>query len=139
MGRQLDEEAEARRERDRRPSSSGLRRGRLWGRTDPNIDMVRYAEAWARQIENNMPVETVREIKQRPHVDPLVTVALRADGSVESVVIVVTSGVPEIDEAIRRAIDSQRNWQPFPPSLAREFDVIEIRRTWFFDVTVRLY
>jgi hypothetical protein len=27
----------------------------------------------------------------------------------------------------------------FPPALARDFDVIEIRRTWQFDTAVRLY
>jgi len=27
----------------------------------------------------------------------------------------------------------------FPPALAGEYDVIEIRRSWHFDVAVRLY
>jgi hypothetical protein len=27
----------------------------------------------------------------------------------------------------------------FTPALAREFDVIEIRRTWYFDAAVRLF
>ena len=26
-----------------------------------------------------------------------------------------------------------------PPALAREFDVVEIRRTWYFDSAIRLY
>jgi hypothetical protein len=30
-------------------------------------------------------------------------------------------------------------YQAFSPELAREFDVIEIRRTWYFDVAVRLH
>ena len=69
----------------------------------------------------------------------MVTVAIRSDGSVESVTFVVSSGVAEIDEAVRRIVESQRPYPPFPPGLAREFDVIEIRRTWHFDVAVRLY
>jgi hypothetical protein len=39
-------------------------------------------------------------------------------------------------------VDSQRPYQAFPPGLAREFDVIMIRRTWYFghgDPAVRLY
>jgi hypothetical protein len=28
---------------------------------------------------------------------------------------------------------------PFPPTLERLFDVIEIRRSWHFDTAVRLY
>ena len=32
-----------------------------------------------------------------------------------------------------------RHYQAFAPGLAREYDVIEIRRTWYFDSAVRLY
>ncbi len=64
---------------------------------------------------------------------------MRRDGSVETISFVVSSGVPGIDDAVRRIVMSQVPYQAFPPSLAREFDVIEIRRTWHFDVAVRLY
>jgi hypothetical protein len=46
--------------------------------------------------------------------------------------------VAAIDEAIRRVVDSQRPYQAFPPGLAREWDVIMIRRTWHFDTAIRL-
>jgi outer membrane biosynthesis protein TonB len=58
---------------------------------------------------------------------------------VESVTFIRSSGVPAIDEAIRRIVDSQAPYPMFPPALAREYDVIEIRRTWHFDIAVRLY
>jgi outer membrane biosynthesis protein TonB len=58
---------------------------------------------------------------------------------VESVVFVISSGVADIDDAIRRTVQSQVPYQPFSPALARQFDVIEIRRTWYFDTAVRLY
>ncbi|MCL4744269.1 MAG: TonB C-terminal domain-containing protein [Burkholderiaceae bacterium] len=118
---------------------STARRLRLWGRTDPNLELVRYAEAWERKIHLNTPVETVREVAQRPHVNPMVTVAIRSNGSVESVTFVLSSGVAEVDEAIRRIVQSHENYQAFPPALARDADVIEIRRTWSFDMAVRLY
>ena len=69
----------------------------------------------------------------------MVTVAIRSDGSVEAVTFVVSSGVAEIDEAIRRIVESQRPYPAFPPALGREVDVIEVRRTWYFDSAVRLY
>ena len=121
------------------PSSSGMRRGRLFGRVDPNAELILYAEAWARKIELNMTIDMVRDAAKRRHTQPLVTVAIRSDGSVESVTFVLSSGVPEIDEAIRHIVQSQLPYQAFPPALAREFDVIEIRRTWHFDTAVRLY
>ena len=147
MGRQLDAEAaqrDAAAAANRAPgtlpySLSTARRGRLLGRADPNGELVLYAEAWARKIQLNMPVDTVRELARQPHAHPLVTVAIRRDGTVESVTFTVTSGVAEIDEAIRRIVQGQAPYQAFSPALAREFDVIEIRRTWYFDNTVRLY
>jgi outer membrane biosynthesis protein TonB len=147
IGRQLDEEA-ARREAASTaagppsrlaPSSSGARRGRLFGRTDPNAELILYAEAWARKIQLNMTFDMVRDAAKRPHTQPLVTVAIRSDGSVESLTFVLSSGVAEIDEAIRRIVQSQAPYRAFPPELARDFDVIEIRRTWHFDMAIRLY
>ena len=143
IGRQLDEEA-ARREAAtaaarQSPSTSKARRYRLFGRTDPNEELILYAEAWARKIHLNMTFDMVREAAKQPHTDPLVTVAIRSDGSVESVTFVRSSGVAALDEAIRRVVYSQTPYQVFPPGLAREFDVIEIRRTWYFDIAIRLY
>jgi hypothetical protein len=147
IGRQLDEEAARREELATAPrlrstlplSLSTARRVRLWGRTDPNVELIRYAEAWERKIQLNTPVDTVRELAKRPHTNPMVTVAIRSDGSVESVTFVLSSGVPEVDEAIRRIVQSHEHYQVFPPELARDYDVVEIRRTWSFDVAVRFY
>jgi TonB family protein len=119
-------------------SLSTARRIRLWGRSDPNEELVKYAEAWARKIQLNTPVDTVRELAKRPHSHPMVTVAIRSDGTLESVIIVVSSGVAEVDEAIRRIAQSHAPYQAFPPGLARRVDIVEIRRTWYFDVAIRL-
>jgi len=146
IGRQLDEEA-ARRQAastaSNQPSTlpyslSTARRVRLWGRTDPNVELVQYAEAWARKIQLNTAVEKIREVVKRPHTPSMVTVAVRSDGSVESVIFVVSSGVAEIDEAIRRMVESQKPYSAIPRALSRDFDVLEIRRTWYFDSGVRL-
>jgi hypothetical protein len=109
------------------------------GRTDSNKEIILYAEAFGRKIELNMTVDMVREAVKQPHNDPVVTVAIRSDGSVESVTFFQSSGVPALDEAIRRIVDSQKPYQAFPPSLASQYDVLEIRRTWYFDSAIRLY
>ena len=144
MGRQLNEEA-AKREAAARSSStlplslSTARRARLWGRTDPNDELAQYAEAWARRIQFNTPGDTVRDVAKRPHTNPMVTVAIRSDGSVESVTFAVSSGVAEVDEAIRRIVQSHTPNPRFLPGLASEYDVIEVRRTWHFDTAIRIY
>jgi outer membrane biosynthesis protein TonB len=146
IGRQLDEEA-ARRDgaaaaagpRSTLPLSlSTARRVRLFGRTHPNAELVRYAEAWAQKIQLNTPVETVRDAAARLRINPVVTVTIRSDGSVESVAFELSSGEADVDDAIRRIVRSHEHYQAFPPTLARDYDVIEIRRTWHFDTAVRL-
>lgn len=139
IGRQLDEEA-ARRDAERqRPDWTPARRGRLFGRTDPNAELVLYAEAWARKIQLNGAAELLRDAARQPHTDPIVTVAVRSNGSVESISFVRSSGVPALDEAITRVVRSQENYPAFPPALLRDYDVVEIRRSWHFDMAIRLY
>ena len=141
----MDEEAAQRDAAANRPlntlpySLSTARRGRLFGHSDPNAELVSYAEAWARKIQFNTQYDAIREVAKQAHIDPVVTVAVRRDGSVETVTFNVSSGVAELDEAIRRIIQGHVPYQSFSPELAREFDVIEIRRTWYFDVAVRLH
>jgi hypothetical protein len=144
IGKQLAEEAAQRDAASNTPSRSllptvsSLRRGWLFGRADANNDLVLYAEAMSRKIELNMTFDMVRAAVKQPHVRPMVTVALRADGSVEKVTFVVSSGVAAIDEAIRKVVASQAPYAAFPPAIARQYDVIEIRRTWIFDTAIRL-
>jgi TonB family protein len=142
IGRQLDEEAarrDAQRDPERqRPDWVPARRGRLFGRIDSHAELALYGEAWARKIENNTPPDTARELARQPHSAAVVTVAVRSDGSVEAVTFVRSSGVPAVDEAITRIVRAQANYPAFPPGLLRDYDVVEIRRSWQFDTAVRL-
>ncbi|NIA55024.1 hypothetical protein HAV22_15415 [Massilia sp. TW-1] len=144
IGKQLDlERAQRENTVDRQansplPTVSGLRRRWLFGRADPDQDLVLYADAMSRKIELNLTIDMVRELLKQPHTQPTVTVAVRADGSVEKVTFEVSSGVPALDDAIRKIIASQAPYGAFPPSLAHRYDVIEIRRTWVFDYAIRL-
>ncbi len=144
IGKQLNAEAAQRDTAANRPSrsllpgASGLRRGWLFGRADANNELVQYAEAMGRKIELNQTFDMVREAVKQPHARPMVTVSVRADGSVEKVTFDVSSGVAAIDEAIRKVVASQAPFPAFPPAIARQYDVIEIRRTWSFDTAIRL-
>jgi hypothetical protein len=144
IGKQLDleraqrENAVSRQANSPLPIASSLRRRWLFGRADPDGDLVLYADAMSRKIELNMTIDMVRELVRQPHTQPMVTVAVRADGSVEKVTFEVSSGVPALDDAIRKVIASQAPYGAFSPALARQYDVIEIRRTWVFDYAIRL-
>jgi outer membrane biosynthesis protein TonB len=50
-----------------------------------------------------------------------------------------SSGVTEIDNAVRSIVTQLSPYSPFPRDLAMEYDVIEIRRVWTFDTALRLF
>jgi TonB family protein len=74
----------------------------------------------------------------RVRIDPLVSVAIRSDGSVEEVTIVRSSGHTETDNAVRRIVRLNARYSSFPPNVASRYDVIEIRRVWSFAETLKL-
>jgi len=70
--------------------------------------------------------------------DPLVSVAVRADGRIEDVTIIRSSGRADTDDAVRRIVRINARYSAFPPHIAARYDVIEIRRIWTFDQVVKL-
>lgn len=98
-----------------------------------------YAEQWRQRVELNAAFDLLKQAKTGPYENPVVTVALRRDGSVEGVTINRSSGVPQIDSVIRTIVMSLSPYPPFPSELAMDYDVIEVRRVWTFDTAVRLF
>ena len=142
LGEQMKKEAAERdalnRPSNLQPTVSTLRRGWMFGRADANADLELYTQSMSKKIETSASFDIVREAVKQAHARPTVTVAIRADGSVEKVTFMSSSGVPAIDEAIRKVIASQAPYGAFPPGLARQYDVIEIRRTWIINNDIRL-
>ncbi|TFV99458.1 cell envelope integrity protein TolA, partial [Oxalobacteraceae bacterium OM1] len=120
------------------PLPENPRRYSLFGQPERDINLRMYVESWKMKIERNGNLNYAQSSKDRARGDPIVTVALRSDGSVEDVVINRSSGRPELDEAVRRIVRVNARYSAFPPEIARRFDVIEIRRIWNFDETLRI-
>jgi TonB family protein len=120
------------------PAQRG-RRHTIVGRSDADIVAMMYAERWRQKVELNAAFDLLAKAKTNSYENPVVTVALRSDGSVEGVTFNRSSGVPEIDNAIRQIVARLGPYAPFPSDLAMDYDVIEIRRVWSFDTAVRLF
>ncbi|HEY0845575.1 MAG TPA: TonB family protein [Noviherbaspirillum sp.] len=114
------------------------RRRSILGRIPQDVGLMMYVESWKLKIERNGNLNYQPSSAERARGDPIVTVAIRSDGSVETVVIHRSSGRPELDEAVRRIVRLNARYSAFPPELARRFDVIEIRRVWNFDDRLRI-
>lgn len=108
------------------------------GASERDLVLKMYAESWRGKIERNGQINYPRFWADEVRIEPLVSVALRSDGSVDDVTIIISSGRPEMDEAVRRIVRVNARYAPFPAAIARRYDVIEIRRVWSFGETLKL-
>ena len=114
------------------------RRGSILGSAQRDIGFRMYVESWRWKIERNGNLNYPSGARTRAAENPVVTVAIRRDGSVESVIIDRSSGQRDLDERVRRIVQLYAPYSAFPPDLARAYDVIEIRLVWIFANTLRI-
>lgn len=105
---------------------------------DRDVPLRMYVESWRQKIERNGSMNFPKLIADRARIDPLVSVAVRSDGSIEDVTIVRSSGHQDTDDAVRRIVRINALYSKFPPNIASRYDVIEIRRIWTFDQVLKL-
>lgn len=94
---------------------------------------ARYVEDWRLKIERignlNYP-EAARQLKLYGNL--LLTVAIRADGSVEHVQVDRSSGQKVLDAAAVRIVEMSAPFAPLPADIRRDTDILHITRTWTF-------
>jgi protein TonB len=94
---------------------------------------ARYVEDWRQKIERigdmNYP-QAARD--QRLHGKLVVTVAIKADGTVDDIAIDRPSGHKVLDDAARRIVNLAAPFAAFPPDIAKDVDILHITRTWTF-------
>ena len=94
---------------------------------------ARYVEDWRLKVERignlNYP-EAARA--QKLYGSLLVTTGIRADGSVESIVVERSSGKRVLDLAAAHIVQMAGPYSPFPPDIRRDTDILYITRTWTF-------
>lgn len=94
---------------------------------------AQYLDAWRQRIERvgtaNFPEEAKRE---GLFGTVMVTVAVRADGTVEKIDIDRSSGSPVLDAAVEKIVQLAGPFKPFPDPLRKEADILHITRNWSF-------
>lgn len=110
----------------------------LFGSQARDVPLRLYIDSWKQKIERNGNLNYSQFSKDRARGDPVVVVSIRSDGSVEDISIIRSSGRADIDEAVRRIVRLNAKYAAFPPNIAAQYDVIEIRRIWNFEDNLRL-
>ncbi len=113
-------------------------RRRFIGSRTQEMRFARYIDDWRQKIERvgdlNYP-QGARDQRIRGRL--VVTVAIKADGTVEQVDINVPSGHKILDDAARRIVQLAAPFSPFPSAIAKDVDVLHITRTWTFTAAER--
>src|SRR5690606_22185234 len=98
-----------------------------------------YLHGWSKKIETvgnlNYPAEARRK---KIYGNLRLMVAVRADGSVQEVRVLKSSGQRILDQAAIDIVGLAAPFAPFPPEIRQDTDILEIIRTWQFDKSDRL-
>lgn len=95
-------------------------------------EFASYLRGWVARVERIGNLNYPDEARRRNLQGHLVmTVAVRRDGSVESIDVVQPSGYPILDEAAQRTVRLAEPFGPLPPT-KDGIDVLHITRTWQF-------
>ena len=110
-----------------------LPKRRFVGARTQSVPEAEYLDAWRQRIERVGTANFPDEAKRRGVFGTvMVTVAIKADGTVEKVEIDRSSGSRILDLAVERIVQLAGPFQPFPGELRKEVEVLHITRNWAF-------
>ena len=129
---------EARIEKDRQEYEKRPRRTFIGSKVEEAVT-AHYVEGWRTKVERigtlNFPAEAKRK---KIYGDLKLTVAIRADGSLESVVIDVSSGKKVLDDAALRIVRMGAPYSALSAKIRLDTDILHITKTWTFTSTDEL-
>lgn len=94
---------------------------------------ARYVEDWRMKVERIGNLNYPEAARERKLYGSLVlTVGIRADGSIESVVVKHPSRHRILDAAAVHIVEMSGPFAPFPEDIRKDTDILYITRTWTF-------
>ncbi|HPR05891.1 MAG TPA: TonB family protein [Denitromonas sp.] len=93
---------------------------------------AQYVEDWRLKIERVGTLNYPDSARGKLYGSLLMSVVIRADGSVESINIHRSSGHSVLDNAARRIVELAAPFSAFPANIRKDTDIVEITRTWSF-------
>jgi len=114
-------------------SQSKLPRRKWISANTREYEFAAYMQAWVAKVERVGNLNYPEEVRRLKLVGDLVmTVGINLDGSVESIDIRRSSGLPQLDQAAKRIVRLAGPYSPLPEHINASVDVLHITRTWRF-------
>jgi protein TonB len=99
--------------------------------TSPYV-FAMYEESWRQKVERYGNLNYPAEAKGKFYGQLRLTVYIKKDGSVQSVELDKSSGLPVLDRAALRIVEMAGPYGGFTPEMLKSADVLVITRTWMF-------
>ena len=97
-------------------------------------EFASYMRAWVAKVERVGNLNYPSELRRKKlHGDLVLTVGIRKNGTVESIDIMRSSGIGEVDQAAVRIVQICAPYSPLPDNISRQVDILHITRTWRFE------
>jgi len=92
-----------------------------------------YIDGWKRRVEQIGTLHFPEQARRRaPSVNPVLEVAIRADGSLQQVVVRRSSGHRELDTAAIGIVRLAAPFDPFPPAMREAYPIYRFAYEWQF-------
>jgi len=96
------------------------------------VRFAQYVEDWRQKIERVGNANYPSAARGRIYGSLRLTVAIRADGTVDSIEVDRPSGHEVLDRAAERIVRMAAPYAVFPSDIRRDTDILVITRTWIF-------
>lgn len=94
---------------------------------------AKYMESWRAKVERVGNINYPEKARRENLTGSLVLdVAIMPDGSVHNLNLIKSSGQKVLDDAARRIVKLASPYEPFPPEIRKDVDILHITRTWQF-------
>ncbi len=97
---------------------------------------AKYLQQWTSKIEfvgnRNFPQQALLE---KTFGDLRLITIIKPNGTIERVELLESSGHPILDSAALQIAHLASPFSPFPPEIRKEYDQLEIIRTWRFEIS----
>lgn len=121
-------------ENDQGPAQlRGPDREELWTTPDTKAaTLAPYLDSWRHKVEHvgTIHFPTAARMAAEKRANPVIEVGIAADGSLDRAVIRRSSGSVELDNAALQTLKLASPFDPFPPELAREHQVLRFVYEW---------
>ena len=99
-------------------------------------EFASYMSSWVSKVERVGNLNYPSQLRQRKlHGDLVLTVGINRNGTVESIDIMRSSGITEIDQAAVDIVQIASPYSPLPDNIADRVDILHITRTWRFETS----